>query len=99
MSSWDAPLEKDIEEYLVRQARKIKALCYKFTAPGRRSVPDRILLIPGGRMCFVECKRPGGKPTPLQQQEHEKLRERGFRVYLVDTWAEVDRVIALEGGG
>jgi len=42
-------------------------------------------------------KRPGGKPTPLQQQEHEKLRAQGFAVHVVDTRAQVDRVLDEEG--
>ena len=94
--TWDAPLEKDIEDYLVRECRKRGALAYKFTAPGRRSVPDRIILT-RGRTLFVEVKRPGGRPTPLQLQEHDKLRAQGFRVYLADTRQEVDRVLDEEG--
>lgn len=94
--TWDAPLEKDIEEYLVREAKKRGALAYKFTAPGRRSVPDRLILLPDGHAFFVEVKRPGGKPTPLQLAEHEKLRAQGFHVYMVDTRQEVDRVLDWE---
>ena len=94
--TWDAPLEKDIENYLVREAKKRGALAYKFTAPGRRSVPDRIILA-RGRTIFVEVKRPGGQPTPLQLQEHDKLRAQGFNVHLVDTRQEVDRVLDEEG--
>jgi len=93
--NWDAPLEKDIENYLVRECKKRGALCYKFTAPGRRSVPDRLILV-HGRVFFVEVKRPGGKPTPLQLQEHEKLRGKGFAVHMVDTRQEVDRVLGEE---
>lgn len=96
--AWDAPLEADIENYLVRECKKRRILAYKFSTPGRRAAPDRILLMPGGRVAFVECKRPGGLPTKLQQHEHEKLRQQGFRVHVVDTRLEVDRVVQLEEG-
>ncbi len=40
-------IENDIEKYLVRQIKRIGALCYKFTSPGTRGVPDRIILYQG----------------------------------------------------
>lgn len=94
--TWDAPLEKDIEAYLVRQAKRLGALAYKFTAPGRRSVPDRLVLLPGGRACFIEVKRPGGKPTARQLAEHAKIRALGHRVHVADTREAVDEVLAGE---
>lgn len=91
--TWDRPLEKDIEAYLVRQVKKAGGIAYKFVAPGRRSVPDRLVLRPNGTVFFVEVKRPGGKPTPLQEEEHAKLRALGFTVYTVDDRDQVDAVV------
>lgn len=56
-------LEKEIEAHLVRRVKEAGGIAYKFTSPQRRSVPDRLVLMPGGRALFVECKRPGAKPT------------------------------------
>ncbi|EES5143852.1 VRR-NUC domain-containing protein, partial [Escherichia coli] len=52
---------------------------------GRRSVPDRIVLLPGGRIIFVECKSPGKPPRPDQLREHERLRKLGFTVVVLDS--------------
>ena len=78
-------LERDIEAYLVDKVRAAGGVAMKFTSPQRRSVPDRIALLPGGRIVFVECKRPGGKPTDAQAREHARLRELGFPVIVMDS--------------
>lgn len=78
-------LEKDIEQHLVTAVKKAGGTAYKFTSPSHRSVPDRIILMPNGRMCFVECKAPGKKPTPAQLREHERIRALGFTVLIVDS--------------
>lgn len=75
-----ARLEKNIERNAVRQIEQRGALCPKFVSPGRRSAPDRIVLPGDGRCFFIEFKRPCEKPTPLQEQEHKKLRARGYVV-------------------
>ncbi|HHD7566826.1 TPA: VRR-NUC domain-containing protein, partial [Escherichia coli] len=49
------------------------------------SVPDRIVLLPGGRIVFVECKAPGKPPRPDQLREHERLRKLGFTVVVLDS--------------
>ena len=60
-------LEKAVEAALVRRVKVLGGLCEKFVSPGRRSVPDRLVTLPGGRIIFVEIKAPGGKPTPQQR--------------------------------
>ncbi len=74
-------LEKDIEA----KARKLAIAdgweCYKFSSPGRRSVPDR-LFIKGGRVVFIEFKRPGGRLTSGQEREIARLRAKGAEVHV-----------------
>ncbi len=77
--------EKEIEKYLIRQVRKSGGLCLKFISPGWSGAPDRICLWPGGKVVFVEIKRPGAKPRPLQKRRAEVLRELGFNVWVVDS--------------
>lgn len=83
-------LEKEIEAWLTVEAKRRGGIAYKFTSPQRRSVPDRLVLMPDGKMLFVECKRPGGKPTEAQAREHERIRALGFPVFVMDSkeWPE-----------
>lgn len=87
--------ERDIESYLVDGCRRIGALCYKWTSPGRAGVPDRICVFPGGRVVFVELKAPGKKPTHAQLREHARLREYGQKVVVVDSTEGVDELLNL----
>lgn len=77
-------LEKDVEAALVRSVKALGGLCEKFTSPGRRSVPDRLVTMPDGQIIFVELKRPGGKPTEAQLKDHAKRRELGCDVRVID---------------
>jgi hypothetical protein len=90
------PLEKDIEAAVCKYAKSLGMLCYKFTSPSRRSVPDRIFFTPQGICFMIEFKRAGGKPTPAQQVEIAKLRSQGVTVYIVDTVAFGKRVVGIE---
>ena len=79
-------LEGDVERALVKRVEKeLGGMCEKFTSPGRRSVPDRIVSLPGGRLIFVELKAPGKTPSKLQQRDHERRRAMGFDVRVIDT--------------
>ena len=51
--------EKSIEEKLVAAVKAVGGVCWKFTSPGTSGVPDRIVLMPSGRIGFVEVKAPG----------------------------------------
>ena len=77
-------IEKDVEQALVRRVKALGGLCEKFTSPGRRSVPDRLVTMPNGRIIFVELKRPGGKATEAQERDHAKRRELGCDVRVID---------------
>lgn len=91
--------ESKIEMHLREQIEAIGGLCYKFVSPGRRNVPDRIVLWsddPGyspPRTVFIELKAPGKKPTPGQLREHERLRELGFQVEVLDSIEAVDNFV------
>jgi Holliday junction resolvase len=82
--------EKEVEAHLVRRVKKMGGEAEKFTSPGRRSVPDRLVTLPGGRVCFVECKATGKSPTDAQERDHERRRKRGFVVFVVDSKEAVD---------
>ena len=79
------PLEREVEAALVRRVKTIGGLCEKFTSPGRRSVPDRIITMPNGQIIFVEVKRPGEKPTAAQLKDHERRRALGCDVRVIDS--------------
>lgn len=81
-------LEKSVEQFFKNQVKQRcpDALCLKFVSPGFAGVPDRIVLLPGGRVIFAELKRPGKTPRKLQTYVHGLLRRLGFTVFAcVDT--------------
>ena len=76
--------EKTIEHKLTIAAKNMGGIALKFVSPGFDGMPDRIVLLPGGHMGFVEVKSMGCKPRPLQEVRHGLLRRLGFKVYVLD---------------
>jgi len=70
--------EKEIEKKLTQETKKRGGLALKFVSPGFDGMPDRILLMPEGKIAFVEVKAPGKRPRPLQMARHKLLRGLGF---------------------
>ena len=81
--------EKIIEQKLVRAVKKRGGMALKFVSPGLDGVPDRIVLLPMGRIAFVELKAPGKKMRPLQVRRKRQLEALGFLVYCVDRVVEI----------
>lgn len=92
--------EKHIEQKLIRAVRAAGGLAIKLMSPGFDGMPDRLVLLPGGRMAFVEVKAHGMKPRPLQLKRHEMLRRLGFKVYAIDDEGQIQPVLSeIMGGG
>lgn len=85
--------EKTIEQKLVRAVKREGGICPKWVSPGFDGMPDRIVLLPGGRMGFVEVKAPDKKPRPLQASRHELLKRLGYRVYVLDRPEQIGGII------
>lgn len=77
-------LESVIESRLRQEAKKRGGMALKFVSPGMNGVPDRIVLMPGGKMAFVELKAPGKAPRALQEKRIRQLRRLEFLVYVLD---------------
>ena len=85
--------ETTLEQKFRAAVKAIGGLALKFTSPGFDGVPDRIVLLPGGKMAFVEVKAPGEKTRPLQLARHRLLRRLGFKVYVLDDGAQIGGMI------
>lgn len=86
--------ESKIEAHLKQQIGRLGGLCWKFTSPGTTGVPDRIIVLPMGRIAFVETKSTGDMERPQQKFRHQQLRRLGCRVFsTVDSYEKVDEVI------
>lgn len=86
-------LESAIEKKVCDYARDRGILVYKFTSPARIAVPDRLFLVPFKMPFFIEFKAPGKKPTVMQEREHQRLRDAGYKVYVIDDVGQGKRVI------
>jgi hypothetical protein len=82
-------LEKHIEKALIKRVKELGGVCEKFTSPNRRSVPDRLVTLPGGRIIFCELKSPGKRPTNAQRRDHLKRRMLGCEVRVIDCLGDV----------
>jgi len=86
-------LEKHIEQKMVQVVHQIGGLAPKFISTGWAGVPDRLVLLPGGRLAFVEVKAPGKALRPLQVKRKGQLEALGFRVYVIDRPEQIGGVL------
>lgn len=85
--------EKSIEAKLVAAVKARGGVCWKFTSPGTAGVPDRIVMMPFGRIGFVEVKAPGEKPRQLQQLRIKTLQRLGFKAFVLDSPDQIGGII------
>lgn len=84
--------EKYIEQKLVWEVKKRGGLCEKWNS-GSSGWPDRIVLLPDGKIGFVEVKAPGEKPRKLQLHRHDQLQALGFKVFVLDDAGQIGGII------
>ena len=75
--------ERDVEKKLIDEVKKRGGLCEKWTS-GTVGWPDRIIILPDGKIAFAELKAPGEKPRPIQIHRHKQLCRLGMAVYVID---------------
>ena len=86
--------ERDIEGKLARLATEHGGLCVKLDAGSRKGIQDRLVLLPGARVYFVETKRPdGGRVSVLQRVWRTKIRRMGFPALIISTIPELDKFV------
>lgn len=85
--------EREIERKLVSAVKVRGGICPKFVSPGFDGMPDRVVLLPHGKIGFVEVKRPGEQPRPLQTARHRILRKLGFLVFVLDGEEQIGGMI------
>lgn len=86
-------LEQKVEQALVREVRKHGGIAPKFTSPGTAGMPDRIIILPEGKVCFVELKAPGQKPRPIQLRQMARLTQLGCMVRTIDHPNQIPELI------
>ena len=94
-NSTNKPLEKSIENILRKAVENEGGVCLKWTCPGHKGVPDRMILFPGGIIAFVELKRPGAKVKAggLQEWWRQRLVELGFPCYEISTVKQIQQLV------
>ena len=86
--------EKYIEQKLVAAVKSMGGMAPKFVSPGIDGMPDRIVLLPMGRIAFVECKATGKKMRPLQNKRKKQLEAFGFLVYCLDDVEQIGGILS-----
>lgn len=85
--------EKTIEAKLAKAVKSMGGLAPKFVSPGLDGVPDRLVLLPKGKIAFIELKAPGKKPRPLQVRRKSQLEALGFLVYCIDRPEQIGGIL------
>lgn len=72
--------------------KELKGLCIKLSAMHFTGLPDRLCLVPYGKLFFCEVKTTKMKPKRIQQIVHDKIRLLGFKVYIVDSTEIINQI-------
>lgn len=88
-------MEKDLERWLGQELKKLGCIYMKFVSPGNDGVPDRIVVLPGGDVVFVELKSETGRLSHTQAFQIARLQQRGAKVLLVSTKVEAQELLLL----
>ena len=85
--------ERDLEKILKDRVRALGGVALKFVSPGTSGVPDRLIVLPGNKMGFVEVKKPGKKLRPEQDYQIKRLKRLGCLVYVLDNPDYIDQIL------
>jgi hypothetical protein len=86
-------LERDLESYFSRQCKSKGLMTLKLNVRFSRGWPDRIVVLKGGKVVWVELKRPGAKLSPLQTKVHLELNKWDQEVHVINSKEGIDNVL------
>lgn len=86
-------LEKTIQQKIKKELEKQGWVVLRPVSISKSGYPD-LWAIKAGLLVFIEVKRPGEVPTPLQEQRHKELKEQGFNVIVAHSVNSIDAVNA-----
>ena len=81
--------ESEVEKQFVAAVRAVGGQALKFTSQSMNGVPDRLVLLIGGKCAFVELKAPGKQMCILQRKRRLQLETLGFPVFCVDRLEQI----------
>ncbi|MCL2670512.1 MAG: VRR-NUC domain-containing protein [Clostridiales bacterium] len=87
-------LEKEVERRMGEMVKKRGGQFYKFMSPGMPGVPDRILIVPGGKIWFVELKQIVGTLSGIQKWVLGELERMGCNVRVIRGWDDAKTFVA-----
>lgn len=85
--------EKYIEKKIVEKVKALGGRAYKFVSPGNAGVPDRLIVLPGGKVGFAEMKSSKGRPSKLQENQIRFLRNLDCNVEIISTVEQIDKFL------
>lgn len=85
--------EKLIEQALVKSIKSKGGLCLKLVSPSFVGIPDRLILLPDGKLGFVEVKTTGKKPHKVQDKRIKQIKQLGFKVFVLDNLDDIPTLI------
>ena len=87
--------EKLLERKLRQKLDQLGGWSIKMLSTYVTGLPDRLCLLPGGKVLFIEVKTTGKKPTKIQERVHERIRKLGFKVLVIDNSEQIDDLLKL----
>ncbi len=89
--------EKLLDDKLVKVVESLGGWCLKMGTTHISGLPDRVCLLPRGRVFFAEIKTTKKKPRKIQIWVHNKLKGLGFEVYVIDRTEQIKELTAIYG--
>ena len=86
-------VEKQIEQKLIAVVKALGGMAIKINSLSMSGLPDRLVLLPGGEVIFIELKAPGKEMRPLQVKRKRQLEGLGFSVYCIDDVKQINKIL------
>ena len=86
--------EKIIEKEFKNAAKSMGGIALKLISPGFNGMPDRLVLLPRGKIAFIELKAPGKKLRPIQEKRKRQIEALGFMVFLIDNIDQIGGILS-----